>query len=145
MRKLWIWAFMALATLFVTGCDTGDTTDNANVGNDPVYCTGNKADDPNCIPNPEWGEDAWSESDDPDPSSEDILSEECVPTIPEGAEVTCEGKTGTFFVEWDWETCTATLWCYYLGKRDEIASKIPPELLISGNEYHDFYCTVVQE
>jgi len=137
---------MALATLFVTSCDSGDTTDNANVGDDPVYCTGDKTDDPNCVPDPEWSGDAWSESDDSEFGlGEADLAKECVPSIPEGAEVLCEGSSKPKFVEWNWETCTATLWHYEFGKRKETASKIPPDLLISGDEYSNFYCVEVEE
>ena len=128
MRDTWKWALVVLVAILLVGCDTDGTGDNPNCAEDTVV-----------------EDDTWESPDSEITSTEDSgSSEECVPTIPEGAKVKCEDWCCVYTIHWDMEACTASAW-KQTNPPTPIFEGVPPEILISSSGHSDFYCTPIDE
>ena len=139
MKNLWtvMFSFILVACL-IQACDS-DPDDLGNVVI-PVYCTGDKSDDPACV-NPDAtesppGDDITSESlDSGSTSSEDSgPSVECIPTYPDGTWVQCGQALYPCQLLWDLTDCTISCWKDEIGIPPAEFKKAQPDLVFENAE-----------
>lgn len=123
-----------LVTLLFGGCEINVESSDSFTDDDSIAVEGDVT-----FPEDSVSFDTESTSDD-----DSGKSSECIPTLPEGTLVKCEGWYDTYKVQWDMKTCTASIWDLSEDP-PPIAKNVPPDILLNGSEEYGLVCVPIDE